>query len=105
MCVKPGNMRIGHGNLAQGNTAKQSSTAHLGSASRAVDGKKGTGFHSGSCTHTYSQQNAWWRVDLGDDYKVGIVKITNRGDCCSDRLKNFEIRVGNDGNDPKQNKL
>ena len=81
-------VKNGYGNLAQGKDTWQSSTSHSGSASRAVDGKKGTDFHSGSCTHTYSQQNAWWRVDLGADYKVGMVKITNRGDCCSDRLRN-----------------
>ena len=25
---------------------------------------------------------------------VSIIRITNRGDCCSERLSNFEIRIG-----------
>ena len=97
--------KYGAGNLARGKDTWQSTTAHSGSASRAVDGNKGTDFHSGSCTHTKSQQNAWWRVDLGDDYKVGMVKITNRGDIKYDRLKNFAIYVGNVERNPKQNEV
>eukprot|EP00662_Eupelagonemidae_sp_cell21_P000252 gene251-biopygen113745 len=36
----------------------------------------------------------WWRVDLGAEYRVGIVRVTNRADCCSDRLNGFEVRAG-----------
>ena len=28
-------------------------------------------------------------------YAVSYLTITNRGDCCSERLSNFEIRIGN----------
>ena len=33
-------------------------------------------------------------MDLGRDYYVSELAITNRGDCCGDRLSNFEIKVG-----------
>ena len=53
--------------------------ADLGISSNAVDGNTNTNFYSGSCTHTLSQQSPIWSVDLGNLYKVYIVKITNRG--------------------------
>ncbi|KAM9400688.1 uncharacterized protein ACWYII_030539, partial [Salvelinus alpinus] len=39
--------------------------------------------------------NPWWRVDLLDVYRVTAVTITNRGDCCPERLDGAEIRIGN----------
>ena len=32
---------------------------------------------------------------LSMQYHVSYLTITNRGDCCSERLSNFEIRIGN----------
>jgi hypothetical protein len=34
-------------------------------------------------------------VDLLDVYRVTAVNITNRGDCCPERLDGAEIRIGN----------
>jgi len=34
-------------------------------------------------------------VDLGQVRAVTAVKIWNRGDCCSDRLQGFDVRIGN----------
>ena len=39
--------------------------------------------------------NPWWMVDLKASYWIGQIVITNRGDCCGDRLDGAEIRVGN----------
>ena len=100
-----GPVRIGRGNLSRGKGTRQSSTAYRGSSSRAVDGNKNSQWGGRSCTHTHSQPNAWWRVDLGADYRVGTVKLTNRGDCCGNRLRNFDIRVGNRDGNPKVNAL
>ncbi|KAM3859084.1 fucolectin-like [Diretmus argenteus] len=36
----------------------------------------------------------WWRVDLQNTHVVNSVTITNRGDCCSERLNGAEIRIG-----------
>lgn len=63
------------------------------STERAVDGNMDMDWSGMSCTET-DGQDPWWRVDLGRDYYVSSVKIYNRVDCCGDRLRNFEIRVG-----------
>ncbi|KAL0189903.1 hypothetical protein M9458_017002, partial [Cirrhinus mrigala] len=48
-----------------------------------------------SCTHTASQSDPWWKVDLLKTYSVNRVTITNRPDCCDTRINGAEIRVGN----------
>lgn len=62
----------------------------------AVDGVKGTNLlrDKCSCTNAAGSTNPWWRVDLEELLPVSEVYILNRGDCCGDRLKGFEIRVG-----------
>ena len=47
------------------------------------------------CSHTATVVNPYWRVDLGSSHSITSVALTNRGDCCGDRLSNFEIRIGN----------
>uniref|UniRef100_A0A9J8AM11 Fucolectin tachylectin-4 pentraxin-1 domain-containing protein n=1 Tax=Cyprinus carpio carpio TaxID=630221 RepID=A0A9J8AM11_CYPCA len=37
----------------------------------------------------------WWKLDLMTTYSVNRVNITNRHDCCSDRINGAEIRIGN----------
>ena len=98
-------MKIGRGNIGRGKNTRQSSTGYGGLSSRAVDGNSNSQWRGRSCTHTNRQRNAWWRVDLGADYKVGMVKLTNRGDCCGNRLSNFDIRVGSVDGNPKANGL
>lgn len=76
-------------NLAQGKPATQSST-YLGiAASVAVDGNTNGNYFS----HTNSDAQAWWQVDLGSRYAINQVKIWNRTDCCAERLTNFSIKV------------
>ncbi len=77
-------------NLAAGRSAFQSSTFQNNNnfaASRAVD-TNGSSFN-----HTNSQNNPWWEVDLGSSQNISSVRITNRGDCCANRLNNFDIRI------------
>ena len=66
-----------------------------------MDGNSNTDMKGGygSCTISYStsSEQAWWRVDLGQDELVTEVYVVNRldSDChCGNRLNNFEIRVG-----------
>lgn len=74
----------------------QSSTYDLnGAAENAVDGKRDANYDSGSCSHTKSEFNPWWRVDLKEVYNVSKVMITNREDCCQERIRGVQIRVGN----------
>ncbi|XP_053112213.1 uncharacterized protein LOC128327440 [Hemicordylus capensis] len=83
-------------NVAFLGQASQSSTFNqLGAAGNAIDGSTAVDFMRGSCTHTDYEQNPWWRVDLGAEFSVSSVSITNREDCCAYRLDGAEIRIGN----------
>ena len=56
-----------------------------------MDGEKG--LHFTKCTHTNTESNPWWRVDLGRVEPVAEVNILNR-DSNADRLDGAEMRVG-----------
>ncbi|XP_059365422.1 fucolectin-4-like isoform X2 [Carassius carassius] len=89
-------------NLAVGPVAVQSSTYnYLGAAQNAIDGNRQSNYMLGSCTHT-AGINPWWRVDLNKAHKITRVRITNRGDCCAERIIGAQIRIGyslaNNGN-------
>jgi len=79
--------------VSQGKPTSQSSEGWSGSSSRAVDGNTNSNYGSNSCTHTQANNNEWWRVDLQKMYMVKKVKVYNRSDCCSGRLR-FFVRVG-----------
>ncbi len=76
--------------LARGKSAFQSSTFSPSTgADKAVDGNEST------FNHTQKENNPWWEVDLGSIKNIKEVKIWNRGDCCQNRLNNFDIRIYN----------
>ncbi|XP_077998636.1 uncharacterized protein LOC144451619 [Glandiceps talaboti] len=85
-------------NVAEEGTASQSSDRYGVDANRAIDGNANSNWDGASCSHTNSDQGAWWKVDLGKSYAVSEVIVTNRQDCCSERLLNAEVRVGNSEN-------
>ena len=61
--------------------ANQSTTHLQDGASKAVDGNHNTHFFGGSCSHTgVGDANPWWYVDLGQQYRIESVALTNRGD-------------------------
>ncbi|XP_071325144.1 uncharacterized protein [Trachinotus anak] len=64
-------------------------------AYNAIDGNRQSTFSAGSCSQTITQTNPWWRVDLLESYIVTSVIITNRGDCCAERINGAEIHIGN----------
>nr|XP_060633183.1 uncharacterized protein LOC132776031 [Anolis sagrei ordinatus] len=83
-------------NVALKGKAFQSSLYHkLGLAEHAIDGSTAVDYYRGSCTHTELEANPWWMVDLGAEFNVTSVSISNREDCCADRLNVAEIRIGN----------
>ncbi|XP_049335301.1 fucolectin [Astyanax mexicanus] len=89
-----------YNNLALLGKATQSSLvgypySAFGHAYNAIDGNPNSNYHDGSCSHTSTQNNPWWRVDLLYKYKITSITITNRGDCCANRINGAEIRVGN----------
>ncbi|HWO18473.1 MAG TPA: discoidin domain-containing protein [Kofleriaceae bacterium] len=83
-------------NLAAGKLTSQSSTYLGASASRAVDGNTDGNYSSGSVTHTNEEAQPWWQVDLGAVTDIGQVVLTNRTDCCSERLADFDLQVSSD---------
>ncbi|MGW8555640.1 galactose-binding domain-containing protein, partial [Streptomyces tubercidicus] len=73
-------------NLALSKTATQSSTlsGSSASASLAVDGNTDGKYNDGSVSHTDSNANAWWKVDLGSSQRLTSINVFNRTDsCCS----------------------
>uniref|UniRef100_H3ADE6 Fucolectin tachylectin-4 pentraxin-1 domain-containing protein n=1 Tax=Latimeria chalumnae TaxID=7897 RepID=H3ADE6_LATCH len=81
-------------NVALKGTATQSSKRdQLGVPEHAINGNKNSGYLS--CTHTGHGTGPWWRVDLQQPYRISAVVITNRGDCCWERLRGAEIYIGN----------
>jgi hypothetical protein len=70
----------GRGNLARGKPATQASTAFDGPAARAVDGNTSGVYTDASVTHTATQADPWWEVDLGEEQAVGAIKVWNRTD-------------------------
>ncbi|XP_078506112.1 fucolectin-like [Lissotriton helveticus] len=66
----------------------------LSDAINAVDGNQDPNFLHGSCSHTNSDYNPWWRVDLLRPYRVNAIAITTR-DRFHERLNGAEILIGN----------
>ena len=82
-------------NWAIGGIATQSSIYGIGKPENAIDGRRASHWNQRSLTHTQRDNKPWWRVDLRAVYKVNYVTITNRKDCCANRLDGAEIRIGN----------
>ena len=70
-------------------------SAPFGAAYNAIDGNRESDYDAGSCSATITQTNPWWRVDLLESYIISSINITNRRDCCADRINGAEIHVGN----------
>ncbi len=85
-------------------TATQSST-RVGSganvASAALDGRFfGDFVREATTTHTNSQVNPWFEVDLSSAPAKALIKeitLYNRFDCCQDRLSNFRLSIWDGG--------
>nr|Q9I930.1 RecName: Full=Fucolectin-2; Flags: Precursor [Anguilla japonica]BAB03524.1 fucolectin-2 [Anguilla japonica] len=67
--------------------------AGISHASNAIDGNRDSYFYHGSCSHTEGD-NPLWRVDLLQVYTITSVTITNRGDCCGERISGARILIG-----------
>lgn len=81
-------------NLALNGKASQSSTAHGGVASRAIDNNTNGKYGAGSTTHTNAEDNAWWELELEEISNVVSIEIYNRTDgCCVERLSNYTVTV------------
>ncbi|XP_064410085.1 fucolectin-like [Latimeria chalumnae] len=95
-CFYPGLENVAlRGKATQSSVYTKQDGFHLGIAINGIDGNHNSNYFLGSCTHTAIENNPWWRVDLLDVYRISRIVITNRGDCCSERLNGAEIRIGN----------
>ncbi|XP_043101305.1 uncharacterized protein LOC122349358 [Puntigrus tetrazona] len=83
------------GNLATGKTVTQSSTYGTWIAEQAIDLNPNFMQPWSACSSTNFQTDPWWRLDLGSVYRVNRVVVTNRLDCCSERINGAEITIGN----------
>ncbi len=83
-------------NLAQGKTATQSSTYTggdgTGPASRAVDGNTDGVWANGSVSHTGTESNPWWQVDLGSAVAITQIEVWNRVEN-PERLSGYRVEV------------
>merc|ERR1719318_2316601 len=85
-------------NIARDKPASQSTTYNSnGTPDHGTDGNTNGDYLYRTCTHTTSQRNPWWKVDLQDTFPVREVIVYNRADCCADRIDGFIIHVGNTG--------
>ncbi|KAI1894912.1 hypothetical protein AGOR_G00120650 [Albula goreensis] len=64
-------------------------------ADAGIDGNRDSNWNHGSCFVTTNAPNPWWKVDLLQSYIIASVTITNRGDCCAERINGAQIHVGN----------
>jgi parallel beta-helix repeat protein len=78
-------------NVAIHKTVVMSSSAFSRTGSEAVDGS------NNDFTCTDYELEPFWIVDLSDMYDISRVSLTNRLDCCQERLRNFFIEVSDDG--------
>ncbi|MEW6305669.1 MAG: DUF1553 domain-containing protein [Verrucomicrobiota bacterium] len=87
-------VRRGAKNLALQGTATQSSTAFDGPAKLAVDGNSNGDFDAKSVTHTKTEKDPWWEVDLGSEMEFDRIGIWNRTDGgVGTRLANYRVVV------------
>ncbi|MFV0317168.1 MAG: discoidin domain-containing protein [Microthrixaceae bacterium] len=86
--------------IAIGKAAAQKTNDYpdKGLAGAAVDGNTDGNFYDLSVTHTdvpsndpTGAQEAWLKVDLGRSEEISEIRLWNRTDCCSDRLRDYTI--------------
>ncbi len=81
-------------NVATRGTATQSSVAYDGPAGLAIDGNTDGDFEKKSTTHTNTEQNPWWQVDLGEVVPIESISIWHRlGNGIHSRSDGFRLSV------------
>ncbi|KAM4042623.1 fucolectin-like [Anomaloglossus baeobatrachus] len=91
------------GRATQSSIYKDGNYGYMAMAINAIDGNLNTNYHHGSCSHTNNDWSPWWRVDLLKSYRISHIIITNRQDCCAERLLGTEILVGDSLSDDGNN--
>ncbi len=78
-------------NIAYQKTTDQSSTAYGGASFRAVDGDTNQIWTQGTITHTASEENPYWEVDLGKPSVIERIRILTRLD--SGNIDGFTLSI------------
>lgn len=82
--------------LAEGATARQSSTYYAGyPATKVLDGNLNT------FNHTKNGNNEWIEIELKEPTTINNIYIHNRKNCCWNRLRNFTVII----KDTNQNEI
>lgn len=81
-------------NVATKGTAKQSSIASGGEAKRAIDGNTDGNYEKNSVSHTGTEKDPWFEIDLGSELPIEKITIWNRTDGgTSERLQGYEVSL------------
>jgi autotransporter-associated beta strand protein len=81
-------------NVALGKPTTQSSLgAGLGDAEHAVDGNLDGNYNNRSVTHTASEVNPSWQVNLGTNFPITALDLWNRTDCCPERMRDIRVQI------------
>lgn len=83
-------------NIARNAQASQSSTDYGAAAQRAIDGNANGDFQQNSVTHSATEDNPWWEVDLGQSQPIDAIAIWNRTDgpeAIRNRLQGYRLTV------------
>lgn len=83
-------------NLALKGSASQISTDYDGPAKLAIDGNTNGKFEGKSVTHTATNNDPWWEVDLKESKGVDRIVVWNRLDGVQGRLAGFQIELLDD---------
>jgi len=79
--------------LAIAGPLSQSTTGFNGDASKATDGNTDGNWSAGTISHTGLYKDPWWQADIGESVSIRTIRIWNRVDGYSDRLKGFWVFV------------
>jgi len=60
---------------------------------RAFDGNLGSIWHSG-CDEAVATGGQWMQIDLAVSTEIGLIRVTERQDCCQHRANAFQVWVG-----------
>ncbi len=93
-------------NVAHAGRATQSSTSLEAVAGRAIDDNTNGSWGGNSVSHTSSQLNPWWEVDLGASHPINRIVIFNRTDGdLESRLHGFRVTVLDENREPVWKRL
>ncbi|MFC9246173.1 beta-N-acetylglucosaminidase domain-containing protein [Streptomyces sp. NPDC057136] len=82
--------------LARGRTATQISDYNWGGAFPFTADKSVNGDRFDFSATSGKEAQPWWQVDLGASADLEQIKIYNRTDCCSGRLKDYYVLVSDE---------